>query len=157
MKFRFLFFFLSCVSLDRLSKFWIVSSENLPQVVIPHFLTLVDVRNTGIIFGLGANIPWFPLLIFFLSFLFSTILLFLFFFSSSFGEQIAISLMISGIVGNLLDRVFYGEVVDFIDVMIPFSISFGYPLHWPAFNFADSYLCLGVILFYSSLLRKPSV
>jgi signal peptidase II len=63
---------------------------------------------------------------------------------STFG----LSLILSGAIGNFIDRILYGEVVDFID----FSIG---KFHWPAFNVADSSLTIGIIIvFLTSLLKK---
>ena len=61
---------------------------------------------------------------------------------------IGLSLILGGAVGNLIDRLFYGKVVDFID----FSIG---NFHWPAFNVADSSLTIGIgIILITSLLKK---
>ncbi len=51
--------------------------------------------------------------------------------------SLSFSLVLSGAIGNLIDRLHYGEVVDFLDFHV---LSF----HWPAFNFADSAICLGI-------------
>lgn len=60
----------------------------------------------------------------------------------------AVMMILSGIVGNSIDRIWRGEVVDFLD----FNLGF---YRWPTFNIADSAICVGVILFLlSSLLRK---
>ena len=155
MKFFASFSFL--VFLDQLSKWWIVQQEDLPLVLFPSYLFLVDVRNRGMAFGLGNDISWFPFLVFFFA------LVFLFAFVrlwnsslSQFGRW-GLILMASGVLGNLIDRIFRGQVVDFIDFVIPFLILI-FPSsagHFPAFNLADSYLCLGVFFFLlSSLLQK---
>jgi signal peptidase II len=61
--------------------------------------------------------------------------------------QVGLALILGGAVGNLLDRVRFTYVVDFID----FSIS-GH--HWPAFNLADSAICIGVALLFLDMLQK---
>jgi signal peptidase II len=53
--------------------------------------------------------------------------------------QISLSMIFSGAVGNLIDRVRIGEVIDFLD-------AHWYRHHWPAFNVADSLICVGVML-----------
>jgi signal peptidase II len=53
--------------------------------------------------------------------------------------SIALALVLGGAVGNLIDRVFYGYVIDFLDV-------YYHEWHWPAFNIADSAICIGVFL-----------
>jgi signal peptidase II len=61
--------------------------------------------------------------------------------------QVGLALILGGAVGNLLDRVRFTYVVDFLD----FSIS-GH--HWPAFNLADSAICIGVALLFLDMLQK---
>ncbi|MFZ2950636.1 MAG: signal peptidase II, partial [Desulfuromonadaceae bacterium] len=51
----------------------------------------------------------------------------------------SLAMIFSGAVGNLIDRVRLGEVIDFLDVH-------WYRHHWPAFNVADSLICVGVFL-----------
>ncbi len=58
-----------------------------------------------------------------------------------------VSLILGGAVGNLIDRVMYGHVVDFLDFHIG-------TWHWPAFNIADSAICVGVLLFVLDELRR---
>jgi signal peptidase II len=53
--------------------------------------------------------------------------------------SLALSLVLSGAIGNVIDRIIYGAVVDFVDVHYM-------GLHWPAFNIADSAITIGVIL-----------
>jgi signal peptidase II len=59
----------------------------------------------------------------------------------------ALSLILGGALGNVLDRIMYGAVVDFID------LHYG-NWHWPAFNIADSAICIGATLIVFSELRK---
>lgn len=54
-------------------------------------------------------------------------------------EAISLSLILGGAIGNVIDRIVYGYVVDFLDVYIGSS-------HWPAFNVADSAICIGAVL-----------
>lgn len=64
-------------------------------------------------------------------------------------EAIAISLIIGGAVGNLLDRIIYGYVVDFLDVYVG-------SYHWPAFNIADAAICIGAVLLILDSFKKPA-
>ena len=59
----------------------------------------------------------------------------------------AISLILGGAVGNVIDRIAYGHVIDFLDVHVA-------GMHWPAFNIADSAICVGAILFIWDEFRR---
>jgi signal peptidase II len=59
----------------------------------------------------------------------------------------ALALILGGAVGNVIDRVLYGHVIDFLDVHVG-----GW--HWPAFNIADSAICIGAVLFIYDELRR---
>jgi signal peptidase II len=54
-------------------------------------------------------------------------------------EAISLSLILGGAIGNVIDRIYYGYVIDFLDIYIGTS-------HWPAFNVADSAICIGAVL-----------
>jgi signal peptidase II len=54
-------------------------------------------------------------------------------------EAISLSLILGGAIGNVMDRIMYGYVIDFLDVYVGTS-------HWPAFNIADSAICIGAVL-----------
>jgi signal peptidase II len=66
---------------------------------------------------------------------------------------IALALVIGGAFGNLCDRVMFGYVIDFVQWHIPGS---GLP-PWPAFNVADSAICVGAVLLIIDSFRKPQV
>ncbi len=61
--------------------------------------------------------------------------------------QVALAMVFAGAVGNLIDRVRLGEVIDFLDV-------YWKNYHWPAFNVADSLICVGVALVAFDMLRE---
>jgi signal peptidase II len=64
-------------------------------------------------------------------------------------EALSLSLILGGAIGNVIDRVAFGHVIDFIDVY------YG-AMHWPAFNLADSAICIGaVLLIIDSFVSKP--
>jgi signal peptidase II len=54
-------------------------------------------------------------------------------------EAVSLSLILGGAIGNVIDRIYYGYVIDFLDVYIGNS-------HWPAFNVADAAICIGAVL-----------
>jgi signal peptidase II len=59
----------------------------------------------------------------------------------------ALALILGGALGNVLDRIMYGHVIDFLDV-------YAGRWHWPAFNLADSAICIGAVLFILDELRR---
>jgi signal peptidase II len=61
-------------------------------------------------------------------------------------RALSFSLILSGALGNLIDRLRYGEVIDFLDFHLSTS-------HWPAFNVADSAICIGIGLMALELLK----
>jgi len=60
---------------------------------------------------------------------------------------LALSLIMGGAVGNLIDRIRFGDVVDFFDVYIG-------PHHWPAFNVADSAISIGAVLLITGMVGR---
>lgn len=104
--------------------------------VIGGLLELSYVENTGAAFGLFKNFMWFVVVVTVLAFLAIAVLLFRYQNHTCFS-YIASALIIAGGLGNLVDRVLYGFVVDFIHVMF-----FGY-----IFNFADCCITVGAVFF----------
>ena len=104
------------------------------------FFNIVFVRNTGVSFGMFSE--WGIIGRYFFS-IFSivigSILILLAIFSDTKVFRISLGLISSGALGNAIDRVYFGGVIDFIDFFI-------YNFHWPAFNFADIFITVGVIL-----------
>jgi signal peptidase II len=115
--------------------------------LIDGFLNLTYIRNTGAAFGIFAGTHE----VFRLSFLIGVSILAIGFIlvmlkrlrESETGLAAALAFILGGAIGNLIDRIVYGEVIDFLDVY--WSI-----YHWPAFNVADSFITIGVAitLFY---------
>lgn len=152
---------LAVLLLDQMTKLWVVSHLPLheSQPLISGFFNLVHVRNRGMAFGI-MNRPgpdWsFTLL---LGATLAAIGLLLFWFYSlkpkDRGLVLPLSLILGGAVGNLLDRIHTGEVIDFLDFYIG-------PYHWPAFNVADSAITVGTlwlavkILFHSTPKEKKA-
>ena len=64
-------------------------------------------------------------------------------------EAISLSLILGGAIGNVIDRISYGYVVDFIDLYIGHS-------HWPVFNIADSAICIGAILLIADSFKSET-
>ena len=130
------------IFLDQLSKKWMLNNIFDSQIIIEinKYLNFVPVWNKGISFGILSNIVNINL---FMIIITSIILLFLIlWFVKTSNKNLAIPLtfIISGAIGNLLDRFNHKAVVDFIDIHIN-------NFHWPVFNFADSYITIGAFIY----------
>ncbi|MEW6001728.1 MAG: signal peptidase II [Nitrospirota bacterium] len=127
---------LSVVFLDQLTKYFVnYYLDPLDRIEIFSFLHLVNVRNTGAAFGMfksfGNN---FFIIVSSIAIVFMIWLLFSYRYS-----HFGLSLVLGGAIGNLIDRILCGKVIDFID----FSVG---TFHWPAFNVADSSLTIGIVI-----------
>ena len=151
--------FLVVIALDQSTKLMIQQTLPLHRTVeiIPGFFNLIHVRNTGGAFGIfgGEKGPVGSVLFVVASLIAVGILVVLFLRVKEHEKTLAFSLalLLSGAIGNLLDRLSYGEVIDFLD----FHVSL---YHWPAFNVADSAISIGIGLMALELLikenKKPS-
>lgn len=145
---------LAVVVLDQWTK-WQVEAHlprHLPTVVIPGFLNLTHVRNTGVAFGLFASqgAPWATVLLTALG-LAALLVVGLYFWRTPDADVpllVALSLILGGAVGNLVDRIANGAVTDFIDVY------FG-TYHWHTFNIADSAISVGIVLMAVDIFLSP--
>jgi len=140
---------------DQLAK-WMIASR-LPQIwsveVIPGLLNLVHVRNRGAAFGFlnRADIDW-QIWLFAGATILAAVMIFSLLKSSSGRNHwlpFALGLVLGGAAGNLIDRLRFHAVIDFLDFHIG-------DWHWPAFNVADTAICCGAILACFILWRPPS-
>jgi len=133
------------IALDQITKYMIITSFNAyDSIEIFPFLNIVSVRNTGAAFGMfrGLGSSFFIVISIAAIIFIGTLIM------RNVYNFIGLSLILGGAVGNLIDRLIYGKVVDFID----FSVG---NFHWPAFNVADSSLTIGIgIILITSLLKK---
>jgi len=140
------------VLLDRLSKLIIDRTMPLNHSVsvIENLFSLTYIRNTGAAFGILAGSAAafrLPFLIFFSLLAIAFIGMMLRRLpESEKGLITALTFILGGAIGNLVDRVVYGEVIDFLDF-------YWSRFHWPAFNFADSFITVGVMMTFYYLLR----
>jgi signal peptidase II len=140
------------VGLDQLTKFWV--AQAIPQYavipVIPDFFNLVHVYNRGAAFGLLSTWPSeFVRYFFIITNLAIALVLFYLYYRTPGHCSLflwAYSLVLSGAMGNLIDRVRFGQVLDFLDVYVGRH-------HWPAFNVADSLICIGAGLLVLAMWR----
>jgi len=141
------------IFLDQLSKALIIRylPDNQSITVLKGFFNIIHIRNPGGAFGLMANLS-------------STLRSLIFLFISSLAVGLifyfykktppnyrwlsaAFALIFGGAIGNLIDRIRFGTVVDFLDFYVM-------NLHWPAFNIADSAITAGIIIFVFHLVFK---
>jgi signal peptidase II len=134
---------------------WLVAthiSRTESVSLIPNLFELVHVRNTGAAFGIGANsdsqlVPLLlnagALAVFLVVVVYAV--------RTAVTDrvlQVGLHLILGGAIGNLFDRFRLGYVVDFLDVYIRDH-------HWPAFNVADSAICIGIALLFLDMRRRP--
>lgn len=132
------------VVLDQLIKWQIVERFRLGESlhIVPSYFSLTYIRNTGAAFGLFAHadpafrIPFFIIVptvaLLAIAYAFKRIA------ATDIKLSFALSLIVGGAIGNLIDRVFLGYVVDF------FLFHWRYQYYFPAFNIADAAICVGV-------------
>jgi signal peptidase II len=141
------------VILDQLSKLWIIANFSLYETreVIPGFFNITFVTNTGAAFGLLAGWDTVWRQVFFVGVSLMALVVLFFAYRHYRGEgRLAVyglALVAGGAVGNLIDRLRLGRVIDFLDFYIG-------TYHWPAFNVADAGITTGVgLLLLSSFLH----
>jgi signal peptidase II len=143
------------VLIDQISK-WLASSHLPPQQiisVIPGFFNIVSVKNRGMAFGIfNQTKPGFAY-IFLLATTIAAIGVIFFFFWTKKNHiwlTIGLSLILGGALGNLMDRVLQGYVIDFLDFFVA-------DYHWPAFNLADSAVTMGTFWLLFNVIRGRSL
>jgi signal peptidase II len=129
------------VVLDQLSKWWVVGHfmESPRPVELTSFFNLVMVWNQGVTFGVGNDVAWGRWLFAALALVIVAILFSWLRRAVRLWVAVALGLVIGGAIGNVIDRLRWGAVADFLDFH-----AFGQ--HWPAFNMADSAIVVGVVL-----------
>lgn len=134
---------------------WLTEApEKVPpvQIQINSFFNLVMVWNQGVSFGLfNHDSAAGPMILVGLSLLITGLFLIWLLRSAFMVQAMAIALVIGGAIGNVIDRLRFGAVIDFLDFH-----AFGY--HWPAFNIADSCIVIGIaiLILHSLLLEKKA-
>lgn len=155
-------FIVGTLFLDQLTKALIVKNISFgtynypePIPVIDGFLYLVHIGNKGAAWGMFQGLGL-VLAVFAVITIVSIFILRKMLSLHLFSMQLTFGLLIGGILGNLYDRIAVGHVIDFIDVHLPFY-------RWPAFNIADSAICIGVFCYIflsfkleSAEKKKPS-
>lgn len=109
------------------------------HIRITSFFNIVKVVNTGVSFGLFNNLLYGHFILSLITFSIVAFLVYLIWKSNNKYNIFIYSLIVAGGLGNLYDRIIHGGVFDFLDFHIG-------EYHWPAFNLADSLICIGVFL-----------
>ncbi len=123
-----------------------------PTGVIPNFFTLVHVTNSGAAFGSFSNNNGFFIALSCIALVVVTVLLFRREPADPW-RQLALGLLLAGILGNLTDRLLHGHVIDFL--LFDFGSHVPRIFHpWPAFNVADSCICIAVVCFIIHSFRQ---
>jgi signal peptidase II len=140
------------ILLDQLSKWWILTIVMNPPKRIPliDFFSLVLVYNRGVSFGIFSDAPdWARWALIVFAALIAAALLIWMRYAESRLLALALGFVAGGAIGNVIDRVYYGAVVDFLDFHV-------WAWHWPAFNVADSAITIGVALLIVDSLKSGS-
>lgn len=141
------------VLLDQLTKYWIVQAIplNTGIPVIPGFFNIIHVHNTGGAFSIfaSAGSAWRNWAFIGLTAVVAAAIIYAYgkVHRKDWWTRVAYICITGGAIGNLIDRVRMGEVVDFLDFYIG-------SWHWPAFNVADSAISVGAVMLLLSLIRK---
>lgn len=131
------------IILDQITKIWVAKTLTFGvPVYVTGFFNLLLVYNEGAAFSfLASQAGWQRY--FFVVISIAAVVLIVYWLRKHRNDKtfcLALSLLLSGAIGNLIDRFIYGHVIDFLDVH-----AFGY--HWPTFNVADCGVTLGALLF----------
>lgn len=148
---------LTVIVLDQLTKWQVTSSMRLHESIpiIPDLFSLTYIRNSGAAFGiLAGSHAGFRMVFFGLTSVLALALLGTIYVRLSPSDRLgqgSVAAIFGGAIGNLIDRIRGGEVIDFLD----FSLM-GH--HWPAFNVADSAITIGVTFLIVHFFKsKPEV
>ena len=143
------FIFFVLVVFDLFSKKIVFDLIGLHTFIpLTSFLDLTHIHNFGVSFGLFSGVisPWILVI---LGLLIVTFIFYLMKSASNNFEEWSLLIIISGAISNIIDRIFNGYVIDFI--------YFHYKdFFWPAFNFADIYITIGIIMIIINIFRKTN-
>jgi signal peptidase II len=146
-----LFLSLPLYALDQLTKWFVLRfiHPDEPRVVISDFFALVHVTNTGAAFGSFKDNNTFFIVLSCGALIFVASLL-LRRHQPDRWRDVSLALLLAGILGNLTDRLLHGHVIDFLlfDLHVPLARP------WPAFNVADSSICIAAVCFIIHSLRQ---
>ncbi len=158
MKVKYTVFFLTLAAVilvDQFAKIYVDATMSLGQSipVIDGLFNITFVKNPGAAFGFLANASPFFRSFFLVAVTVIAIILILYFVAKNSATELlltfSLALIMGGAVGNLIDRVRYGEVIDFLDFYLG-------SFHWPAFNAADTAITLGALVLLYEIFKRRS-
>lgn len=152
-----LFLSLPLYALDQVTKRWVLRNidPEHPRIIIPGHFDIVHVTNTGAAFGSFKNNNLFFVALSLIALVSVAVLLLRKSPRHDRWRDISLGLLLAGVLGNMTDRLAYGHVIDFL--LFDFGAHAPSLLHpWPAFNVADSCICVAVCCFVISSLREKS-
>jgi len=144
------------VGVDQATK-WLIAREvplYASRKVVPGFFSLTHIRNKGAIFGFFSHSGSRAVFVALFAASITALALVVYYFiktpAAERGTKLALSLILAGALGNQVDRLVRGYVIDFLDLYVGNR-------HWPFFNVADSCITIGAVLLLIMLLaRKPA-
>lgn len=145
---------ISCIFIDQITKLLVLSNlrGNSPVILIDNLLSFVYVENRGAAFGILQNKQWLFVLVTVLSVCILLYVLIFYYKNLSLWLLFSLSLILGGTIGNFIDRIRLGFVVDFISVKILNRYNFA------VFNLADSFIVIGaIILVFYIIFLEPKV
>lgn len=131
--------------------FFLDQREAYNTLAVTPFLNLVMVWNQGISFGMlssADDAQMMTSVLIGVSMMISMVMLIWMALTTRAVSAIALGLIIGGAIGNVIDRIRFGAVADFVDVYVG-------DWHWPAFNLADSTIVIGALLLMIDVIRAP--
>ncbi len=125
--------------LDRLTKVLIIGNlDRFEGIDVTSFFSIVHARNLGGVFGFLHGHQYAQYIFTFLPILIACVLVYVILaYTFSFAKRLALAFILAGALGNIYDRIAYGNVVDFLDFYYK-------TYHWPAFNVADISISVGI-------------
>ena len=137
------------ILLDQATKLWAIHAflEHGYQEILPVF-SLTLVYNTGVSFSFFNDLPT-PWILITLALIITGFLFYWQTKEKDLWNRVTLLIIIGGALGNIIDRIRLGAVIDFLDVHWQ-------QYHWPAFNVADSAVCLGMGLMFIALIRREN-
>ncbi|MFO7660707.1 MAG: signal peptidase II [Candidatus Cloacimonadaceae bacterium] len=155
-QFRYLWLAAVIILLDQLVK--IVVKLNLPlyesKQILGELVMLTHVQNTGAAFSISLGSPEFNRIFFIIMTVLAVVfVLYMIYRSNTKLQRIALSMVVGGAIGNVIDRILFGYVTDFVDVDFPNIIM----QRWPVFNVADSSIVIAMgLLILDAIINKDA-